>query len=151
MPLFSTVGRERLAISLHGLRGRTALRSKCFSGRLTHQVASSRPPHLSRDTWCLQTHGFRGSMAQTSLLPLGPLSEDNWAPTPSGLRLSLLHSLSIILLSVVSPPILFVHMLYSFTFLYCHFRGISVGSKDKFTLSISRFTGSRQCVFAPFL
>lgn len=47
-------------------------------------------------------------------------SEGSSAPGFSGLQLSLIHSLPIILLSVISSPILCVHMVYSFKFLYCH-------------------------------
>ena len=69
-------------------------------------------------------------MAWISLPLIGRLSEGSWVSTVSGLQLSRICSLSIILLSVVSPLLLFVHVVYSFKFLYCHFRDISVGSKD---------------------
>lgn len=101
------------------------------------QVASNPTLHPSWETWCPPTHGFRGPMAQSNLLLIGPL----WRQLGSSSLWS----------AVITTPFTFyhlafchlhfhplVHILYSCTFLYCHFRSISMGSKDKFMLSISR-------------
>lgn len=113
--LFSSiVGTEGLATWLLGLRESSAevgmLLIKTLPIGLFPAYSSSLPLEAPVPS---NPKTFRGSMAQSSLLLTGHLSEDSWLPTSSGLQLSLIPSLSVILLSAVSPPSLFVHMLYS--------------------------------------